>query len=138
RRTVRGGAEARLTLGGGRGVGGRSGGGGWAAAVAAGAVGGARAAAYKWVRRYRGEGIAGLVDRSCRPLRSPRALTPDQVRQIVRLRHALKRGPHRLAALAGHPRSTIYAVLRRQGCARLRDFDRPTGRPVRYVREQPG
>lgn len=111
---------------------------GWSAAVAAEAVGVARATAYKWVRRFRGEGIAGLVDRSCRPRRSPRALTPDQVRQIVRLRHALKHGPHRLAAVAGHPRSTIYAVLRRQGCARLRDFDRPSGRPVRYVRDRPG
>jgi len=131
-------AKAKLTLAGRRLLVERIEHDGWSAAVAAEAVGVARATAYKWVRRYRGEGIAGLVDRSCRPLRSPRALTPDQVRQIVRLRHALKRGPHRLAALAGHPRSTIYAVLRRQGCARLRDFDRPTGRPVRYVREQPG
>src|SRR5438552_13004709 len=79
-------AKAKLTLAGRRLLVERIEHDGWSAAVAAEAVGVARATAYKWVRRYRGEGIAGLVDRSCRPLRSPRALTPDQVRQIVRLR----------------------------------------------------
>lgn len=34
--------------------------------------------AYKWVRRYRTEGLPGLEDRSCRPHRSPRRL-PDDV-----------------------------------------------------------
>jgi transposase InsO family protein len=36
------------------------------------------------------------------------------------------------------PRSTIYEVLRRHGVSRLRDSDRLTGVPVRYVREHPG
>jgi hypothetical protein len=38
----------------------------------------------------------------------------------------------------GKPRSTIYAVLRRQGLSRLRDLDPSTGVPVRYVRNHPG
>jgi hypothetical protein len=39
----------------------------------------------------------------------------------------------------GHPRSTIYAVLRREGLPRLSHLDRPTGAPVRRdERERPG
>ena len=42
--------------------------------------------AYKWLRRYREEGEAGLFDRSSRPRRSPRH-TPEKVRkQVVRFR----------------------------------------------------
>jgi len=111
---------------------------GWSAARVAEAVGVSRATVYKWLRRFRDEGQSGLLDRSCRPLRSPRALSPDQVHRILRLRKGLKRGPHRLAAVAGHPSSTIYAVLRRNGCSRLRDFDRLTSKPIRYVKENPG
>ena len=35
-------------------------------------------------------------------------------------------------------RSTIYAVLLRRGLSRLRDLDRVTGIPIRYVRDCPG
>ena len=111
---------------------------GWPAAQVAEAAGVSRATVYKWLHRFRTEGQPGLQDRSSRPKRSPRALTVDQVARIVKLRRGLRRGPHRLAPLLGLSRSTIYAVLRRQGCARLRDFDRVTGRPLRYVRQQPG
>ncbi len=47
-------------------------------------------------------------------------------------------GPHRLTAALGIPRSTIGDVLRRHGRSRLADRDRPTGIPIRYVRERPG
>jgi transposase InsO family protein len=47
-------------------------------------------------------------------------------------------GPHRLAAVLRCPRSTVYAVLRRHGCSRLSDQDRPTRTPIRYVRDRPG
>ena len=50
---------------------------GWPVAHAAEAVGVSRATAYKWLRRYRAEGEAGLLDRSCRPHRSPRHLSPE-------------------------------------------------------------
>ena len=36
------------------------------------------------------------------------------------------------------PRSTIYAVLKRRGLSRLRDLDRTTGIPIRYVKDCPG
>lgn len=40
--------------------------------------------------------------------------------------------------MLGHPRSTVYAVLRRQGLSRLTFMDRPTAIPIRYERDHPG
>jgi transposase InsO family protein len=40
--------------------------------------------------------------------------------------------------MLGHPRSTVYGVLRRNGCSRLQDTDRSTRIPIRYEREHPG
>ena len=110
----------------------------WMPAAAADALGVSRATAYKWLRRHRQEGDAGLLDRSSRPHRSPRRL-PDHVEAgICRARAERRYGPHRLAPLTGFPRSTIYAVLHRRGLSRLRDADRVTAAPVRYVACHPG
>jgi transposase InsO family protein len=111
---------------------------GWPAATAAEMLGVSRATAYKWLRRYRREGLAGLEDRSARPLHRPRALPDLEVRRILVLRRRLRVGPHRLGPLLGHPRSTVYGILRRHGASRLAHADRLTGIPVRYVRERPG
>ena len=111
---------------------------GWPPATAAEMAGVSRATAYKWLRRYRAEGLAGLEDRSSRPLRRPRALPEREVRRILLARRRLRVGPHRLGPLLGHPRSTVYGVLRRHGHSRLAHADRLTGTPVRYVRERPG
>ena len=111
---------------------------GWTIARAAEAAGVSRQTATKWVRRYREAGPEGLEDRSSRPARSPRALAGGTVEAILAARHELGVGPHRLAPLVGVPRSTIGDVLRRHGLSRLRDRDRPTGIPIRYVRERPG
>jgi transposase InsO family protein len=111
---------------------------GWTAAQAAAAAGVSRATAYKWLARFQEEGAAGLEDRSTRPLGNPRALSPEQVERIIRLRRGLRHGPHRLAPLLAMPRSTIYDVLRRTGFSRLHDLDRTTAIPIRYVRERPG
>jgi len=111
---------------------------GWPVAHAAAMQGISRATAYKWLRRYRAEGEAGLIDRSSRPHRSPHALSADQAQAIVSARIDRRWGPHRLAPLTGHPRSTIYAALRRAGLSRLRDADRATGIPVRYLACHPG
>ncbi|MFC8078351.1 leucine zipper domain-containing protein, partial [Streptomyces sp. NPDC057307] len=40
-------------------------------------MGVSRATAYKWVRRWREEGGAGLHDRSSRPLKTPHRTTAD-------------------------------------------------------------
>jgi transposase len=45
---------------------------GWATAAVAEQLGISRTTAYKWVRRYRVDGLSGLEDRSSRPHRSPR------------------------------------------------------------------
>ncbi len=111
---------------------------GWRPAVAAEAAGVSRATVYKWLRRYRDEGEAGLADRTSAPHHRPRALPEQRVRQILRLRRRSGHGPHRLAATLRCPRSTVYSILRRHGCSRLRDRDRPTRTVIRYVREHPG
>jgi transposase InsO family protein len=111
---------------------------GWPPATAAEMVGVSRATAYKWLRRYRAEGQSGLEDRSSRPRRRPRALSDREVRRILLARRRWRVGPHRLGPLLGHPRSTVYGVLRRHGASRLAHADRLTGTPVRYVRERPG
>ena len=111
---------------------------GWTTAAAAESMGVSRATAHKWVRRFREEGPEGLEDRTSAPHRRPNALPPRQVEQILRARRRLKVGPHRLGPELGHPRSTVYAVLRRHGLSRLSYMDRPTAIPVRYERERPG
>ena len=111
---------------------------GWPPTTAAEMVGVSRATAYKRLRRYRDEGPAGLEDRSSRPRRRPRALPDREVRRILLARRRWRVGPHRLGPLLGHPRSTVYGVLRRNGHSRLAHADRLTGVPVRYVRERPG
>ena len=111
---------------------------GWPVAKAAEAQGVSRTTAHKWIARYRAEGWPGLEDRTSRPHRSPRLTTPDDVASILRARVDRRWGPHRLGPLTGHPRSTVYAVLVRTGYSRLRDADRLSGVPVRYVHDHPG
>jgi transposase InsO family protein len=97
------------------------------------------ATVYKWLGRYRGEGDAGLRDRSSRPRCSPRRLTAAAEERVLRLRRSRKLGPHRLGVLLGVPRSTCYAVLRRHQVHHLDWMDRPTAEVIRrYERERPG
>ena len=98
-------------------------------------VGCSRQTASKWVgRARRGEGLA---DRSSRPRHSPRR-TPALVEQaVLRARRELRLGPHPLGWALGLAASTVHAILRRNGCSRLRE--RPArGQIVRYERERPG
>ncbi len=111
---------------------------GWPTATVAEQLGISRATAYKWVRRYRTDGLPGLEDRSSRPHRSPRRSSDQVTAAIIRARAHRRYGPARLAPLTGHPRSTIYGILRRAGLNRLRDTDRVTAAPVRYVACHPG
>jgi transposase InsO family protein len=111
---------------------------GWPVATVAEQLGISRATGYKWVRRYRADGLPGLEDRSSRPHRSPRRSSDEVTAAIISARARRRYGPARLAPLTGHPRSTIYGVLRRAGLNRLRDTDRVTGSPVRYVACHPG
>jgi transposase InsO family protein len=111
---------------------------GWSVPAAAESLGVSRATAYKWLRRFADEGANGLLDRSSAPIHRPRALPRREVERILRARRRLRSGPHRLAPELGHPRSTIYAVLRRHGASRLDHADRVSTTPVRFEREHPG
>ncbi len=98
-----------------------------------------RATGYKWLARWRAEGVAGLIDRSSRARRLPGKTSPQLERQVLALRAGRKLGPARIAPLVGLAPSTVHAVLRRHGQHRLAWLDRPTGVLVRrYERARPG
>jgi transposase len=111
---------------------------GWPPAQAAHAQGVSVATTYKWLGRYRAEGLAGLADRSCRPHRSPRRLPPEREHAILAWRQTHRVGPHRIGWALGEARSTVSAVLVRHRLPRLAELDRPSGQVVRYQRQRPG
>lgn len=92
-----------------------------------------RATAYKWWRRWREEGEAGLADRSSRPRSCPHRTSARLERRIVSLRQRRKLGPARIAPIVGVPASTVHRVLTRHGLQRLAWMDRPTGRLIRRI-----
>lgn len=93
-----------------------------------------RQTVHKWVRRFRDEGDAGLVDRTSRPLTSPRSTSPELTARIVAARVAEHVGARELSVLLGVPASTIGAVLRRGQLPHLADLDRVTGQVLRASR----
>jgi transposase InsO family protein len=111
---------------------------GWPVAQAAEAAGVSRQTVYRWLRRWRAEGEAGLEDRSSRPHRCPTRVGVEVEEMIVANRVSERDGPHLMAGRLKMPRSTIYAVLRRRGLSRLSTLDRTSGVPIRYVRDCPG
>jgi transposase InsO family protein len=110
---------------------------GWTITQAARAVGISRQTGSKWWGRFREEGPAGLTDRSSAAHRQARAHPADLVAQLCSRRRAHRVGPHVLAWEMGLARSTVYALLRREGLGRL---DRLEPRPAvaRYERARPG
>ena len=89
----------------------------------------------RWQRRYQAEGAAGLLDRSSRPHRSPRALPRARRRQITR-RRQWGWSSLRIARDLQLPLPTVVQVQRRLGLARI---PRPAPPPVqRYERATPG
>jgi transposase InsO family protein len=105
-----------------------------------------RTSVYKWVRRFRAEGAAGLADRSSRPRTSPRRTSVELTQKIVTARVAEHVGARELSVLTGVPASTIGAVLRRAGLPHLSQVDRVTGEllrsrrhsQLRYEHDRPG
>jgi hypothetical protein len=102
-------------------------------------MGVSRQCAYRWWRRYKASGEAGLVDRWSRPASSPTRTNRRVERKICNRLKRSKHGPARIGARLGVASSTVYAVLRRYGLHRLAWLDRPTGEPIRrYERDRPG
>ncbi len=92
--------------------------------------------AYKWRRRYRAEGLAGLEDRSSRPNVSPNK-TPDNMEaKVIALRRE-RRIYHRIAAEVGVSKATVGRILTRHSLNRWRDLE-PAEPVRRYERDKPG
>jgi transposase InsO family protein len=92
--------------------------------------------AAKWVRRYRENGIAGLGDRSSRPLRCPRLTSSPLLEKVLALRR-LRYNGWRIAHELHLSRATVSRILRRAGLNRLRSLDPPPP-VVRYEHKHPG
>lgn len=94
---------------------------------------------YKWKRRFRQEGDAGLINRSSRPQHSPRRASDELEAMVIAARKAEPKSPAYLAQLPNLKGKVsahgIHRILVRHGFNRL---SMKSGvRPVRYEREQP-
>jgi transposase InsO family protein len=103
---------------------------GWSVVRVASALGVSRQTIHKWLRRFRVEGPAGLVDHSSRPHRMPRLTRIDLAVRVCLERVRTGFGPHLLSYLVGMARSTVYAVLRRAELNRA--LPGRVDRPLRY------
>jgi transposase InsO family protein len=108
---------------------------GWTVKAAAAAAGCSERTGYKWLARYRCEGVGGLEDRSSRPRRI-HATSPPRVRVIEELRRQ-RFTSTRIAASLGMALSTVCAVLARLGLGKLSALEPPEP-PNRYCRRHPG
>src|SRR5690606_15787834 len=92
--------------------------------------------AYKWLKRFRQEGPAGLLDRSSRPHRCPHA-TPQAVADQVLNQRRARQTYRQIAEQLPVAPSTIARLLRRAGLHRLADLE-PALPENRYEYAQPG
>lgn len=93
-----------------------------------------RTTAWRWWRRFRDLGVAGLVDRSS-VARSHPQRTHKCVETRVRIMRALtRRGPVFIAGKLGMHASTVGRVLRRHHTPLLRELDPVTGTVIRSSR----
>jgi transposase InsO family protein len=107
----------------------------WKVKAAAAAIDASRQIVHRWLRRYRAEGPAGLVDRSSRPRRSPTQLAPAAVAALAALRaagHSLNYIVQQLRLV----RSTVWRWLQRLGVNRRPRVAREA--VLRYEAAAPG
>lgn len=83
---------------------------------------------YKWWQRFRTEGIAGLEDRSSQPHAIANRTSAEREQLVLRLRQCGEVA-REIAVKLRMPRSTVSAILKRQGVSRLSDLTPPE--PVR-------
>lgn len=109
---------------------------GWTVAAASAAAGVSKRTGFKWLARFKSEGEVGLLDRSSRPQRSPRALTTQELEELERLRR--RRWPlWRIATQARRGVATISRCMKRLGLSRLKSLEAPAP-VVRYERAAAG
>jgi transposase InsO family protein len=96
------------------------------------------ATAHRWWHRSRerDRGRAALLDRSSRPHRQPRRLSPAEEEPILRARRETGYGPARPAWIVGRARSTVWKVLARHGLSWRARPEQPPAR--RYEWSRPG
>ncbi len=104
--------------------------------VAAATRGVSERTARRWLARYRGEGEAGLYDRSSRPRHSPRRTPQAVVDRVLALRRQRWTG-RRIAQTLRLSPATVSRLLGRAGLNRLRDLE-PAPPVRRYEHHRPG
>ena len=109
---------------------------GWSACEAAHAAGVSPRTAYKWLKRFRDEGLASLRDRPSRAHHQPHALPEDWAKLIEYFRH-FRQPARAIGEQLGLARSTVSAVLARRGLGPQRALE-PVQPPCRYERRRPG
>lgn len=109
---------------------------GWSVAAASQAAGVSERTGFKWLARFKAEGLAGLADRSSRPKRCPGALTAQEQGQLEAMRR--QRWPlWRIAAQAGRGIGTVSRCMQRLGLSRLKALEPPVP-VIRYERAAAG
>jgi transposase InsO family protein len=109
---------------------------GWSRAEAAVAAGVSERTCSKWIKRYRAEGAAGLLDRSSAPRSIPHR-TPDELVEVIVVLRRLRMTGAEIAFCLAMALSTVSAVLSRVGLGRLSRLEPPEP-PNRYERRHPG
>jgi transposase len=109
----------------------------WHIEDAAAAAGVSTRTAYKWLARFRSDGIAGLRDRSSRPRRMPRVTPSEWQQQVVTLRREHRMPSPAISRQLRLPRSTVCRILQRAGISRIRDLNPPEP-DNRHERARPG
>jgi transposase InsO family protein len=108
----------------------------WPVSAVAIAFGVSERTVYKWLGRYRTEGLPGLRDRSSIAHRRPHALAPAWL-ALIRLLRQAKLVAAEIATRLPLARSTVSAVLTRLGLNRLRYLNPPEP-AQRYQWSRPG
>lgn len=119
---------------------------GRAVAHVAAEMGISRTTAWRWWRRFREQGPAGLIDRSSVAHTHPHRTVACVETRVRIMRHLTRRGPVFIASKLGMHASTVGRVLRRHRTPLLRELDpvtgtviRATGRSAqRYEHDHPG
>jgi transposase InsO family protein len=108
----------------------------WSLAAEAAAAGVSERTAYRWLKRWREEGEAGLADRSCAPHSIPHRTPADRVHAIEALRR-LHLTAAEIAEILVMALSTVSAVLKRIGLGKRSRLTAPEP-PNRYERKRAG
>ena len=102
---------------------------------------------YTWLRRYRADGLAGLRDRSKRPLHSPNETPAEVVAKIIYLRRNYHFGPAKIAMYLKRyhdvdiSQSGVWRILQRVDLSRLpayQRYKRHDRKWKRYEKPRPG